>query len=48
LRDKFDRRGRAFDIQEDDSDVRFVEQGHTTYLVTVCAGMYLGPRQTGS
>jgi hypothetical protein len=48
LRDKLDGRGRAFDIEEDDSDVRFVDQGHASYLVTVCAGMYLCPRQTGS
>jgi hypothetical protein len=48
LRDKLGRRGRAFDIQEDDSDVWFVEQGRTSYLDTVWAGMYLGPRQTGS
>jgi hypothetical protein len=48
LRDKLDRRGRAFDIEEDDSDVRFVEQGEAGYFATGCAGMYLGPRQTGS
>jgi hypothetical protein len=48
LRDKLDGRGRTFDIKEDESDVRFVEQRHISYLDTVWAGMYLGPRQTGS
>ena len=48
LRDELDRRGRALDIEEDDSDVWFVEQGRTSYLDPVWAGMYLGPRQTGS
>jgi hypothetical protein len=48
LRDKLDGRGRALDIEEDDSDVWFVEQGKAGYLAAGCAGMYLGPRQTGS
>jgi hypothetical protein len=48
LRDKLDRRGRALDIEEDDSDVWFVKQGYAGYFANGCAGMYLGPRQTGS
>jgi len=48
LCDKLDRRGRALDIEEDDSDVWLVEQSEAGYFATGCAGMYLGPRQTGS
>jgi len=48
LRDKLGRRSRALDIEEDDSDVWLVEQSEAGYFATGCAGMYLGPRQTGS
>jgi hypothetical protein len=48
LRDKLDRRGRTFDIKKNNSDVWFVKQGYAGYFATGCAGMYLGPRQTGS
>jgi hypothetical protein len=38
----------AFDVEENDPDLGFVDQRHTSYFAAVCGGMYLGPQQTGS
>jgi hypothetical protein len=36
LSDKFDRRRRAFDVEEYYPDLRFVEQGRANYFATGC------------
>ena len=48
LINEFDGCCRAFDVEKNDADLRFVDQGHTSYFAADCGGMYLGPQQTGS
>jgi hypothetical protein len=48
LINEIDGGGGAFDVEKNDANLRFVGQGHASYLAAVCGGMYLGPRQTGS
>src|SRR5882762_10416836 len=40
---EFHGRCRAFDVEKNDADLRFVDRRHASYFAAVCDGMYLGP-----
>ena len=48
LIDKIDGCCRAFDVQKNDADLRFVGDQHARYFAATCGGMYRGPQHTGS
>jgi hypothetical protein len=48
LIDEIDGRRRAFDIEKNNADWRFVGDQHWSYFAAADGGRYLGPQHTGS